>query len=307
VSERGSARWDAFGTTVVVVVDRAPRLQDACRAVREVIDAVDAACNRFRPDSEISRVNCAGGEAVRVSGDFVRAARCALRAASVTDGDLDPTIGRSLRVAGYDRDFARIASGQRVRFTRAAGWRCVELDDAAGIVRVPAGVELDFGATGKALAVDLAARSAHERCGAGVLVGIGGDLACAGDSPAGGWPVRVTDDHAAAVDAPGQTVALLSGGLATSSVTRRRWRRGTVELHHILSPATGAPAPARWRTVSTAAASCVDANVASTTAVIRGDAAVAWLEARRLPARLVAADGSVTTVAGWPTEGSAGT
>lgn len=297
-----SAAWEALGTGVVVLVDDLARLPDACAAARSVIEDVDVACSRFRADSEISRVNAARGEPVAVSELFVRAAECALRAARITGGDLDPTIGSSIRVAGYDRDFAEIGSGPIVRFIRAAGWRCVELDHRGRTVRVPAGVELDFGATAKALAVDRAAAAAAERAGAGVLVSIGGDMAACGEPPPGGWPVRVADDHAAGTKAPGQTVALRSGGLATSSTTRRRWRRGALELHHILNPATGHPVNERWRTVSVAAATCVDANVASTTAIIRGEAALDWLERHSLPARLVALDGAVTVTAGWPAE-----
>jgi thiamine biosynthesis lipoprotein len=294
--------WTALGTTVVVGVTDYGELVPASRAVTHVLAAIDRSCSRFREDSEIARVNAADGAPVRVSGIFMDAARCALRAARITDGDLDPTIGASMRVAGYDRDFASIRAGAPVRFTRAAGWRCVTLDDARGLIRVPAGVELDFGATAKALAADLAAGRAGARVVGGVIVSIGGDLAVAGTPPPGGWPIRVGDDHAAAAEAPGQTVAVRSGGLATSSTTVRRWRRGQVELHHILDPASGAPAVERWRTVSVAAASCVDANIASTTAIIRGDAAPAWLAAAGLPARLVASDGAVTLAAGWPAD-----
>jgi thiamine biosynthesis lipoprotein len=297
-----TATWTAFGTTVVVGVTRAGDLEPANRVVSSVLAAVDRACSRFRADSEIARVNAADGAPVHVSGMFVRAARCALRAARITSGDLDPTIGASMRVAGYDRDFAAIRAGAPVRFTRAAGWRCVALDEARGVIRVPAGVELDLGATAKALAADLAADGAGARVEGGVIVSIGGDLAVAGTPPSGGWPIRVGDDHAAPADAPGQTIAVHSGGLATSSTTVRRWRRGHAELHHILDPATGAPAVERWRTVSVAAGSCVDANIASTTAIIRGDGAPAWLAAAGLPARLVGADGAVTLAAGWPAD-----
>jgi thiamine biosynthesis lipoprotein len=294
--------WTALGTTVVVGVTDAAELAPAGRTVAHVLAAVDRACSRFREDSEIARVNAAEGAPVRVSRIFVDAARCALRAARITNGDLDPTIGTAIRVAGYDRDFASIRAGAPVRFTRAAGWRCVTLDEVRGEIRVPRGVELDFGATAKALAADLAAGRAGARVAGGVIVSIGGDLAVAGTPPAGGWTIRVGDDHAAAADAPGQTIAVRTGGLATSSTTVRRWRRGRTELHHILDPATGAPAVERWRTVSVAAASCVDANIASTTAIIRGDAAPAWLAAAGLPARLVAADGAVTLAAGWPAD-----
>jgi len=296
-----STSWPALGTNATVVVADPAGLAAACRSVQAVLEEIDRAASRFREDSEISRVNAAAGAPVLVSEAFVRTARCALRAARITGGDLDPTIGASLRIAGYDRDFALVGPGAAVRFAGAAGWRCVELDDARRIVRVPAGVELDFGATAKALAADVAAARARARiAGGGVLVSLGGDIATAGPAPADGWSVHVTDDHAAGPGAPGQTIALRSGGLATSSTTRRRWTRGSTNVHHILDPATGAPVREHWRTVSVAAACCVDANIASTTAIIRGAAAPAWLEGCGLPARLVAAGGTVTVTSGWP-------
>ena len=88
--------------------------------------------------------------------------------------------------------------------------------------------------------------------------------------------------------------------MATSGTAARCWRRGGVTLHHILDPRTGLPARPVWRTASVAAGSAVQANIASTAAIIRGAAAPGWLERLRLPARLVAMDGSVRTVAGWP-------
>lgn len=133
-----------------------------------------------------------------------------------------------------------------------------------------------------------------------MLVSLGGDIAVAGPAPDGGWRVRVTDDHAAPPGEPGQTVTILSGGLATSSTTVRAWTVGGRHVHHIISPATGEPAASCWRTVSVAAGSCVDANTASTAAIIRSAAALPWLHDIGLPARLVREDGSVEMTAGWP-------
>jgi thiamine biosynthesis lipoprotein len=112
----------------------------------------------------------------------------------------------------------------------------------------------------------------------------------------------IADDHAAGVDGAGQRIFVRSGAVATSGTTVRRWQRGSRELHHVIDPASGLPADEHWRTASVAAASCVDANVASTAAIIMATRAPSWLEARRLPARLVARDGAVLCVAGWPEE-----
>jgi thiamine biosynthesis lipoprotein len=171
-------------------------------------------------------------------------------------------------------------------------------------IQLPRGVKLDLGATAKAWAADRAAAAARAASGCGVLVSLGGDIATSGACPAGGWRVHVTDDHRDGPDAPGQTIAIGGGGLATSSTFVRRWRRNGQQMHHIVDPATGDPASTPWRTVSVAAASCAEANIAATAAIVRGERALAWLAELGLPARLVARDGAVSTVGSWPAEAS---
>jgi len=301
-----SASFRALGTTATVCAAEPEALPAARAAVERLLGEVDRACSRFRPDSELARLNASAGRETTVGGMLFGALRAALRAAAATGGLVDPTIGRSLRLAGYDRRYeqvrARDGRSLRVAFAPAGRWREVELSEERRTVRIPAGVELDLGATAKALAADLAARAASAAGGAGALVSLGGDVALGGDVPAGGWPVLLADDHAAAPGSAGPVVALRSGGLASSSTTVRRWRAGCVRLHHILDPRTGRPASTPWRTVTVAAASCLDANTASTAAVVLGEQAPAWLAERGLPARLVAARGCALHVAGWPAE-----
>lgn len=269
------------------------------------LDAIDRACSRFRDDSELAIVNRSPGRWIEASALFRAALAVALTAAETTDGVVDPTMGRALRILGYDRDFESVAAAGdvlRIRVEQTPGWRAVEIDHAARRVRIPRGVELDLGATAKAFAADRVARRIATKLDTGVIVSLGGDCAIAGPVPVGGWTIRVTDRHDAPDGAPGATIALESGGLATSGTTARRWTRGERELHHVIDPSTGWSAAPVWRTASVVAASCVDANVASTAAIVLGDDARAWLLTRRVPARLVAADGSVTTLGGWPAE-----
>lgn len=304
----GRAIFPALGTGAVVLVSDQAGLAAAHRAVAAEVDAIDRACSRFRPDSELSAINAARGQTVAVSSLLFEALEVALRAARLTDGDVTPTVGEAISLLGYDRDFAAIPeSGQRpVRIAAVPGWRRLRLsrdrDRGNALVQVPAGVRLDLGATAKALAADRAAARASEASGCGVLVSLGGDIATAGAPPDGGWAVRVTDWHASRPDAEGdgETIRIHDGALATSSTTVRRWARGGEQLHHIIDPGTGGPAAVVWRTVSVAAATCVDANTAATAALIRGERSPAWLGTLGLPARLVRPDGQVVRVGGWP-------
>jgi thiamine biosynthesis lipoprotein len=287
-------------------VDDRDALETAHEVLTRELDAIDLACSRFRSDSELARVNASSGDEVLVSPLLLEALRTALDASEVSAGLVDPTIGRTLRLAGYDASFSVIRGrdGSLVRpsFVRDPDWRTVELDEARHTVRAPKGVELDLGATAKALAADRAARQAHAATGTAVLVSLGGDIAVVGEPPAGGWSVRIAEDNAAPLEAPGPTVAISSGGLATSGTTLRRWASADGPLHHIVDPRTGRPAKAYWRTVTVAAASCVDANTASTAAIVLGEQAPRWLLERGLPARLVRYDWVTSYVAGWPAE-----
>jgi thiamine biosynthesis lipoprotein len=305
----GRAEFPALGGLAVVLTTDPDAAATAAEAVRAEVAAIDLACSRFRDDSDLSRVNARAGEYVEVGPLFAEALAAALWAARITDGAVDPTCGTSVTALGYDVDFAQLDTGPvRSAAVRAgAGWTAVAWDEARSAVRIPPGTALDLGATAKALAADRAAGRAATAAGCGVLVSLSGDLAVCGPAPAGGWRVRVTDDHRSGDDVPGQTVVIAEGGLATSSTAVRAWQAWsdetvpqTITVHHIVDPRTGRPTDGCWRTVSVAAATCLDANVAATASIVRGRAADRWLAGLGLPARLVHADGSVVTVGGWP-------
>jgi thiamine biosynthesis lipoprotein ApbE len=304
-----SAGWAALGTQVWLVVTDPAALTEGRRLLATDLAEVDAACSRFRPDSELMSLGTASGAGpVQVSPVLAEAIGVALRAARLTGGDVDPTVGAAMVAIGYDRDFARVpASGPPVTLAVRAvpGWQQVHLDEQGRLLTLPRGVRLDLGATAKAWAADRSAARLAAALGCGVLVGLGGDISVAGEPPPGGWRVRVQDVTGRPEDppvGPAAVIAIQDGGLATSSTAARRWRRGGEVLHHILDPRTGLPAPEYWRTVSVAAVSCVDANTASTAAIIKGREAADWLANSGLPARLVDAAGNVRAVNGWPGE-----
>ena len=300
------AERDALGTTARVAVWPPENLDRALVAVDGVLTALDRQASRFRADSEISRVHRKDGGMFMLSDGLAEAVGVALAAARWTRGRTDPTVGEAVISLGYDRDFATIdreGRGPVGTATPAPGWRTIELDGP--MLRLPRGVRLDLGATAKGLGSDRAVRavmSANRQEG-GVLVSLGGDIAVDGQPPRGGWPILVADEPEPAGPARTQEVRLVTGAVATSSIACRRWRRAGREMHHIVDPRTGLPADAPWRTVSVAAATCADANAASTAAVVAGDGAEAWLTEARLPARLVSRDGHVRFLGGWPESG----
>jgi thiamine biosynthesis lipoprotein len=308
-----SAQWPAIGTTASVVVTEPAYLEAARHIVVDELAQVDLACSRFRSDSEIARLATRGNAWTTVSDLLADVLACALDVARITDGDVDPTMGTDLSRLGYDRDYGEIKNAcargadnavlpLTYRLVYRTSWHDVEFDHGRRRVRVPAGLVLDLGATAKAWCADRCAARIQRELGVGVLVSLGGDIATAGVGPDGGWLVRV-QDLPEATDGPDTVVVLRDGyAVATSSTISRTWRRGTSQLHHILDPATRRPAAPVWRTVTAVAGTCVDANAATTAAIVRGRTAEPWLASCRVAARLVEHNGRVHTLGGWPAE-----
>jgi len=326
-----SASFEAIGTRHHLIVTRPETLGAAISVARDHLAELDAAVSRFRPDSEVSALarQHAGRDATAlVSPVFAASLAAALRAARLTDGLVDPTVGGAVIASGYDDDLAVVRArttgdhGHATAATHAAathtaatqtaatpaqalvpGWRSVELDEPLRRVRVPVGTVLDLGASAKAWAADAIAARLAESLDGGFLVNLGGDLAVSGDLPAEGWQVAV-EGTAGEVR---QVVASHGQAFATSSTGRRTWTHQGRTRHHIVDPRTGRTAPVVWEQVTCAAATAVEANAASTAAVVLGLEAPAWLAARGIPARLDPADGGgVVTTPGWPQPGASG-
>jgi FAD:protein FMN transferase len=292
----GCAQWPVWSTTARLVVTDPAALPLARRILEGLLGQVDVAASRFRPDSEIALLPD-DGRPTPVSPLLAELVEVALLAAARTDGDVDPTLGAALVVAGYDRDIALVGTGPAIPFLAPPepAWRLVRLDGR--MLTAPAGVRLDLGATAKAWTADRAAAEIAEVCGTGVLVALGGDIATAGPAPAGGWQVLVQDRPGD----PHADLALAAGGaVATSSTVSRTWSRAGRPAHHVLDPRTGAPADPVWRTVSVVSGSCVEANTLTTATLVRGLDGLPWLRSLGVAARLVGRTGKVVALGGWP-------
>ncbi|MET7279512.1 FAD:protein FMN transferase [Kribbella sp. NPDC005582] len=289
-----SRTWTAWSCTVRLTVDDPAVLGAACGELKALMDRVDKAASRFRPDSELSIVNQRGGAMVPVSRLLVDLVDVSLMAASISGGAVDPTVGTAVIAAGYDDDIETVRRRPAPPAALPAtvpGWQQVQLNRKLALLGVPEGAALDLGATAKAWTADRAALVLSKRYGCAVLVEIGGDL-CAAGQPAKPWVITVAER----ADDPGVLVTLAHGGLTTSTRTSRSWANG----HHIIDPRTGLPAAGPWRTASVWAPTAVRANTFSTALVATGEAAVGRLTLAGHPARMVAADGEVTELAGWP-------
>jgi thiamine biosynthesis lipoprotein len=235
-------------------------------AIRRLFEEWDLVFSRFRPESELNRLNRHPTGVVVISRLFGFAVRTALSAAASTDGLVDPTLGAAVEAAGYDRDFSLLGDDERPLGPPSPGtWRSLRL--SGRLLSRPPGTVLDLNGVVKSLAVD----SALELISGDGFVSAGGDVAVRGGSVVG-LP-------------GGGELQLLAGGLATSGSTKRRWRRGGAVQHHLIDPRTGRPAESRWDEVTVSAGSCLAADVAAKAAFLLSDDGPAWLDERGLAGR----------------------
>lgn len=297
-----SATFEAIGTTCQVLVTEPGALVEAAAIARDHLAVVDRAVSRFRPDSEVCRLaeQAAHGPAwAFASPVFTSYLLAALRAARLSEGLVDPTVGAALVATGYDADLDAVrarAGSAGLGPAAVPGWRRVAMDPTTRRVTVPPGTLLDLGASAKAHAADTIARLLTDRLAGGFLVNLGGDIAVAGPAPHGGWRVGV-EGLDGGID---QVVVTTGDAVATSSTIRRTWAAGVGVRHHIIDPRTGDTADTPWALVTCVGATALEANTASTSAVVLAESAPAWLAGHGIPARLVDLAGEVTTTEGWP-------
>jgi thiamine biosynthesis lipoprotein len=289
-----------MGTQVTVLLPQEKR--HLAKSVWQLFSSWEAALTRFRPDSELSRLNARAGEDVRVSPLLFQVVAAALEGARRTGGLYDPTILAALVRAGYDRDFTGWEDGGN-RPSPASpppatwqGWRRVRVDPATRTVRLPPGCSLDLGGLAKGMAVDAALELLRKEGAPLALVEAGGDLATSGPPPdTPGWVVALP------TLASPSTITLHHGALATTGVGRRHWIQGDRWAHHLIDPRTGLPARSPLWAVTIAAPTCAWAEVAAKAAFLLGPGAgSAWLARYRLEGMFVSLSGVCRRTPGWP-------
>ncbi len=228
----------AMGSIAHVVVGDAP--DGVVEWAIGELERLEQCWSRFRPDSELSHLNAAGGAWTEVSTTLLLALTCAADLHRATAGRFDPTILDALESTGYDRTFELVAVHHEVDAPRAPvpGFAPVEVDEERSRVRLPPGTRLDLGGLGKGLAADLVARGLVDRGARTALVGMGGDLRARGEAPPdGSWDVPVLDPFDETLVA--FRFPLTDGAIVTSTTRMRAWTRGNRSYHHLVDPATG--------------------------------------------------------------------
>ena len=292
---------DSFATMGTVA--RVVRDADGEVDVASFFDEIDRRLSRFEASSDLSRLNADPRPCVPAAPLLRAAVEAALHAASVSGGLVDPTLLWAMRRAGYGESRAHVAPASLMRGLGsapprrparpdpAATWRAIEVDNGAGVIRRPPGLELDLGGSVKGWAADfLAARlERHGRC----AVDCGGDLRVAAGHGAP-WEVRVRHPLTGTT---AHTFRVRAGGVATSGIDTRLWEREDGDFaHHLLDPATGAPAWTGLVAATALAPTAVEAEALAKAALLSGPAAGRRLLRARHGGVLVHDDGIVDSV-----------
>jgi len=266
---------------------------------RDELDELERRWSRFLPDSEVSRLNAAGGAPRVVSPETSALVSRAVEGWEITHGRFDPTVLGDVVRAGYDRSFERVAAvtapGTSDRRQGCAG---IRVDEQVDVVRLPPGVGFDPGGIGKGYAADRVVGRLMTGGARGACVNVGGDLRVAGVAPDGGsWIVDVVDPF---TERPVDAVAVAAGGVATTSRTKRRWMVDGRPAHHVIDPATGRPAARELASVTTIAAESWLAEVFAKGAFIAGmHDGLSFLEHHGVAGSFIDARGRRVVTAMW--------
>ncbi|HEV3186695.1 MAG TPA: FAD:protein FMN transferase [Acidimicrobiales bacterium] len=290
--------WGLSGT---LVTEHERQLNFAEERLWHWLNEFDGTCNRFRDDSEISRVNAHAGETVAISATLELAFAAALLAREATDGLCDPSVLPALLALGYAVDYDELKRRDDTPLAtpvKGMGAEAFTLDRSNHTVTLAPQCQLDLGASAKALAADLIANDVAST--GGVVVEIGGDVAVRGRGPQGLWAIGLSDSLELNGKEP--RVAINDGGIATSSTTTRTWRAGGELVNHIIDPRTGSFAVGPYSTATVSASSCVLANAFATASLLWGEDAAYHVAQAGWSARFVRHDGDLEYVGGWPVD-----
>lgn len=268
-------QFRAMGTEVGLWLwhDNEPFARQALTQTEQFFNDIETQLSRFKPDSELSRLNRAAGQPFSASPLLFGLVELALTWRERTGGIFDPTILPALIAHGYDRSFEQMADqtadeAAPAPVSHPAGGQ-VRLNPVQRRISLPVGVGLDLGGIAKGWTVQQTVQQLG-RFGP-AMVDAGGDIACAGAPPDGSpWLVGIANPHQPEVDLA--ALPLVDEAVATSSLVRHRWQHHGQPAHHLIDPRTGAPAHTDLSSVTVVSPQLPDAEIQAKVALILGAA-----------------------------------
>ena len=262
-------------------------LEDEMDSSPSILDEVpiwfegwEQALSRFRPTSELSRLNQTFDQSVEVSDTLWDVFQYALSAETITNGLVTPTVFDALLEAGYSQSFdnlPRYQSGNSLQVLSAVNpLSLVTWDEKSQTICLPFGVHLDFGGVAKGWAAHQTAERLKEY--GSTSMNAAGDIAISG-ALANGEPWKIGVNNPFVPDTDFETLNLNRCGVATSGRDRRRWTQNGLPRHHIINPYTGQPAETDVMTATIVAPTVMEAEAAAKAVLILGaEEGLKWIE-----------------------------
>jgi thiamine biosynthesis lipoprotein len=305
VAEMQSYAFRAMNTDVVLLAQGNPaEMAEAFSRAEALVRAYEARFTRFNPSSELSQLNAKAGSWFQASDEMFEVLSLAQRYAAATDGLFNPAVLPAMIRIGYDRSLELVRQYGAVASSaapmRVPDFGIARLDPDGQRVLLPQGMQLDLGGIAKGWIGEQAARLLAEIAPA-CAVNAGGDIDLIGLPPGQpAWEIELEDPRN-----PQATLGILNvtaGGVATSSIGKRRWLQSGLEQHHLIDPRLGAPAEAEWLSVTAVAGRAVTAEVYAKALLLAGPRRAAELLLSEPDLRYVAAakDGEIWDEAGSP-------
>ena len=278
-----AGRFTAMAAPCEVLVDGvcAQEVRRLTRIVAREVWRIEQHWSRYRDDNIVHRINTAGGRPVTVDEETARFLDYAQQLHAISDGRFDLSSGVLRRVWRFDGSDRVPTAEQIAAVLPLVGWHRVRWKPP--VLTMPAGMEIDFGGIGKEYAVDRALRLVSRKTQAPVLINCGGDLAVSGARADGSaWQVGVETPE----PGPAPVIGLPAGAIASSGDTHRFLLKDGVRYPHVLDPRTGQAVLGGPRTISVRAASCTEAGVLATLALLHGAQAQEYLHDSAADARV---------------------
>lgn len=284
--------FSAMNTHIMLVAEgEQEEIARGFKSARDYIVAREAQFTRFHETSELSALNRSAGTWFNASPELFALMQEAYALHLETNGLFHPAVLRALEHAGYDASMEIVrgrVNAERADTVEFADFRAVSFLEAQRAIWMPEGMRVDLGGIAKGWIAEQAAQVLAEYAEA-CAVNAGGDLFAIGvPEGADAWEVEIEDPNDAE-----QTIAVLrapAGAVATSSITKRKWKQGIKELHHLIDPRTGEPAETDWVSVTVLAPQATVAEVFAKALLIGGSAGAGELSARREEIEYIAVD-----------------
>ncbi len=286
------SEFTAMNTHIILAAQGdAERVAQGFEKTREYIAAREAQFTRFQETSELLQLNRAAGTWFNASPELFDVVQQAYELHHQTENLFDPSILHALEHAGYDvsMDIVRTRGASQAPASAAirGNFRATAFLRSPRAIWLAPGTRLDLGGIAKGWIAERAAQCLAQYADA-CAVNAGGDLFAHGVPSEGAWEIALEDPQDAE-----KTLAVLRvphGAVATSSITKRRWKQGSVERHHLIDPRTGLPAATDWLSVTVIAPHATVAEVFAKSLLIAGSRQAQAIAAHRDDIEFIAVD-----------------